>query len=79
MFAIDEVTMFEGENWTEKKYAVAGDILDGHLYDLFMTMLEVRPTELRLIGSFVCLTFTLRSLIQAMDILSITASQKRLE
>ena len=33
--------MFEGENWTEKKYAVAGDILDGHLYDLFMTMLEV--------------------------------------
>ena len=42
VFAIDEVTMFEGENWTEKKYAVAGDILDGHLYDLFMTMLEVR-------------------------------------
>jgi len=42
VFAIDEVTMFEGENWTEKKYAVAGDILDGHLYDLFMTMLEER-------------------------------------
>ena len=42
MFAIDEVTMFEGEDWNEKKYAVAGDILDGHLYDLFMTMLEVR-------------------------------------
>lgn len=42
IFAIDEVTMFEGENWTEKKYAVAGDILDGHLYDLFMTMLEER-------------------------------------
>jgi len=42
VFAIDEVTMFEGEDWTEKKYAVAGDILDGHLYDLFMTMLEER-------------------------------------
>jgi len=42
IFAIDEVTMFDGENWTEKKYAVAGDILDGHLYDLFMTMLEER-------------------------------------
>ena len=34
VFTIDEVTMFEGENWTEKKYAVAGDILDGYLYDL---------------------------------------------
>jgi len=42
VFAIDEVTMFEGEDWNEKKYAVAGDILDGHLYDLFMTMLEER-------------------------------------
>ena len=42
MFAIDEVTMFEGENWSEKKYAVAGDILDGYLYDLFMNMLDER-------------------------------------
>lgn len=42
LFAIDEVTMFEGENWTEKKYAVAGDILDGYLYDLFMNMLDER-------------------------------------
>ena len=42
VFAIDEVTMFEGENWTEKKYAVAGDILDGYLYDLFMNMLDER-------------------------------------
>lgn len=41
-FAIDEVTMFEGENWSEKKYAVAGDILDGYLYDLFMAMLDER-------------------------------------
>ncbi len=41
-FTIDEVTMFEGEAWTEKKYAVAGDILDGYLYDLFMGMLDER-------------------------------------
>jgi len=41
-FAIDEVTMFQGEDWTEKKYAVAGDILDGYLYDLFMGMLDER-------------------------------------
>jgi len=34
--------MFEGENWSEKCYAVAGDILDGYLYDLFMNMLEER-------------------------------------
>lgn len=41
IFAIDEVTLFSGE-WDEKKYAVAGDILDGHLYDLFMNMLDER-------------------------------------
>lgn len=33
--------MYEGE-WTEKNYAVAGDILDGQLYDLFMNMLDER-------------------------------------
>merc|ERR1712150_125800 len=42
VFAIDEVTMFEGENWNKKTYAVAGDILDGYLYDLFMNMLDER-------------------------------------
>ena len=41
-FSIDEVTMFDGEEWSEKKYAVAGDILDGNLYDLFMGMLDER-------------------------------------
>ena len=41
VFTIDEVTMYEGE-WTEKNYAVAGDILDGQLYDLFMNMLDER-------------------------------------
>ena len=29
IFAIDEVTMFEGENHSDACYAVAGDILDG--------------------------------------------------
>jgi len=42
IFVIDEVTMFEGENWNDKTYAVAGDILDGYLYDLFMNMLDER-------------------------------------
>ncbi len=41
VFAIDEVTIFEGE-WNDKKYAVAGDILDGYLYDLLMNMLDER-------------------------------------
>ena len=41
-FLIDEVTMFQGEDWNEKSYAVAGDILDGYLYDLFMDMLSER-------------------------------------
>merc|ERR1711893_463142 len=42
VFAIDEVTMYEGDSYSEKKYAVAGDILDGYLYDLFMNMLDER-------------------------------------
>ncbi|CRL01304.1 CLUMA_CG014293, isoform C [Clunio marinus] len=39
MFGIDEVTIYEGE-WNEKVYAVAGDVLDGYLYDLLMNYLE---------------------------------------
>ena len=35
------MTLYDGE-WNDKKYAVAGDILDGYLYDLFMSMLEER-------------------------------------
>jgi len=42
VFAIDEVTMYDGDNHSDKCYAVAGDILDGYLYDLFMDMLEER-------------------------------------
>ena len=41
VFAIEEVTLYDGE-WNDKKYAVAGDILDGYLYDLFMNMLNER-------------------------------------
>ncbi|XP_070497440.1 complement component 1 Q subcomponent-binding protein, mitochondrial [Chironomus tepperi] len=39
VFGIDELTIFDGE-WTEKTYAVAGDVLDGYLYDLLMNFLE---------------------------------------
>merc|ERR1719464_828040 len=45
LFAIDEVTMFEGDNHGDSCYAVAGDILDGYLYDLMMTMLEERGVD----------------------------------
>lgn len=40
-FLIDEISLFEGE-YKEEVYAVAGDILDGYLYDLFMNLLEER-------------------------------------
>jgi complement component 1 Q subcomponent-binding protein, mitochondrial len=39
VFGIDELTIFEGES-SEKTYAVAGDVLDGYLYDLLMNYLE---------------------------------------
>nr|CAD7413039.1 unnamed protein product [Timema poppensis] len=39
IFGIDEVTLFKNE-WNEKCYAVAGDVLDGYLYDLLMNLLE---------------------------------------
>jgi len=45
LFAIDEVVMFEGEKHSDSCYAVAGDILDGYLYDLLMTMLEERGVD----------------------------------
>merc|ERR1719436_1766552 len=45
LFAIDEVTMFEGDKHSDACYAVAGDILDGYLYDLLMTMLEERGLD----------------------------------
>ena len=35
------MTIFDGE-YSESKYAVAGDILDGYLYDHFMNQLEER-------------------------------------
>eukprot|EP00088_Acartia_fossae_P064071 TRINITY_DN786_c0_g1_i11.p1 TRINITY_DN786_c0_g1~~TRINITY_DN786_c0_g1_i11.p1 ORF type:complete len:245 (+),score=64.43 TRINITY_DN786_c0_g1_i11:62-796(+) len=45
VFAIDEVTMFDGDKTGDHNYAVAGDILDGYLYDLFMSMLEERGVD----------------------------------
>jgi len=45
LFEISEVTMFEGDNHGDECYAVAGDILDGYLYDLLMTMLEERGVD----------------------------------
>jgi len=45
VFAIDEVTMSQGDEVSDKNYAVAGDILDGYLYDLFMNMLEERGVD----------------------------------
>nr|CAD7428656.1 unnamed protein product [Timema monikensis] len=39
IFGIDEVTLFKNE-WNDKCYAVAGDVLDGYLYDLLMNLLE---------------------------------------
>jgi len=39
VFGIDEMTIYNGE-WNDKIYAVAGDVLDGYLYDLLMNLLE---------------------------------------
>ncbi|XP_020297190.1 complement component 1 Q subcomponent-binding protein, mitochondrial [Pseudomyrmex gracilis] len=39
IFGIDEITLYEGKN-TDKVYSVAGEILDGYLYDLLMNYLE---------------------------------------
>jgi len=39
VFGIDEICIYDGEH-SEKVYAVAGDVLDGYLYDLLMNFLE---------------------------------------
>ncbi|EDV54952.1 conserved regulator of innate immunity protein 3 [Drosophila erecta] len=39
VFSIDEMTIFEGE-CNDEVYAVAGDVLDGYLYDLLINLLE---------------------------------------
>ncbi|KAL6443628.1 hypothetical protein ACFW04_001628 [Cataglyphis niger] len=39
IFGIDEITLYEGEH-SERAYSVAGEILDGYLYDLLMNYLE---------------------------------------
>ncbi|KYM93578.1 PREDICTED: complement component 1 Q subcomponent-binding protein, mitochondrial [Cyphomyrmex costatus] len=39
IFGIDEITLYEG-NHNDKVYSVAGEIIDGYLYDLLMNYLE---------------------------------------
>ncbi|XP_071648285.1 complement component 1 Q subcomponent-binding protein, mitochondrial isoform X1 [Temnothorax longispinosus] len=39
IFGIDEITLYEGEH-SDKVYSVAGEIIDGYLYDLLMNYLE---------------------------------------
>lgn len=39
IFGIDELTLYEGKH-EENVYAVAGEIIDGYLYDLLMNYLE---------------------------------------
>ncbi|XP_076234446.1 complement C1q binding protein P32 [Calliopsis andreniformis] len=39
IFGIDEITLYQGEH-TDKVYSVAGEIIDGYLYDLLMNYLE---------------------------------------
>uniref|UniRef100_A0A1L8E2Y3 Putative complement component 1 n=1 Tax=Nyssomyia neivai TaxID=330878 RepID=A0A1L8E2Y3_9DIPT len=39
IFGIDELVLYDGE-WKDDNYAVAGDVLDGYLYDLLMNLLE---------------------------------------
>jgi len=51
VFAIDEVCMYNNE-WEDKEYSVAGDILDGYLYDLFMNMLEERGVTNETVDKF---------------------------
>nr|SVE70592.1 EOG090X0APE [Daphnia similis]SVE71218.1 EOG090X0APE [Daphnia similis]SVE71850.1 EOG090X0APE [Daphnia similis]SVE72476.1 EOG090X0APE [Daphnia similis] len=41
IFTIDELAVYEGHH-NEQTYAVAGDILDGYMYDLLMNLLEER-------------------------------------
>lgn len=41
IFTIDELAVFEGKH-NDQTYAVAGDILDGYMYDLLMNLLEER-------------------------------------
>jgi len=45
IFEINEVLMFEGENHGDECYKASGQILDGYMYDLLMTMLEERGVD----------------------------------
>lgn len=39
IFGIDEITLYEGQ-FSDKVYAVSGEVIDGYLYDLLMNYLE---------------------------------------
>ena len=41
IFTVDEMTVYEGTP-NDQTYVVAGDILDGYMYDLIMNLLEER-------------------------------------
>ena len=45
IFEINEVLIFEGENHGDECYKASGQILDGYMYDLLMTMLEERGVD----------------------------------
>ncbi|ODM89474.1 Complement component 1 Q subcomponent-binding protein, mitochondrial [Orchesella cincta] len=51
VFVIDEVSIYEGKG-KDTDYAVAGDILDGYLYDLFMNFLEDRAINNEFVEKF---------------------------
>lgn len=42
LFQIVEFSMHTGEELQDSDYSVSGDIMDGHLYDLLMNLLEER-------------------------------------
>ncbi|ODM88079.1 Complement component 1 Q subcomponent-binding protein, mitochondrial [Orchesella cincta] len=51
VFVIGEVSLFDGEA-KKTDYAIAGDILDEYLYDLFMNFLEDRGISNEFISKF---------------------------
>ncbi|CAL8146355.1 unnamed protein product [Orchesella dallaii] len=51
IFVIDEVSLYDGKGG-EADYAVAGDILDGYLYDLLMNLLEDRGINNEFVDKF---------------------------
>jgi len=42
VFEITEAAFLDGNEWKEATYAVSGEVMDGNLYDLLMSVLEER-------------------------------------